>query len=157
MTTLTKSTVQATWTPTKIQEETARVAASNMLAAFQVISKMGEPAMAEFQAASRQFKVAHLKSLGVKNALELAKAMAEQDANLFGSKIEIAGDETSATLTYNSCGMWEALKKVGKLTPEQEEKFGASFQTCMQSLAGEFGLKTDVKFANDTCAVSFSK
>ncbi len=83
--------------------------------------------------------------------------MAEQDANLFGSKIEITGDEAAATLTYNSCGMWNALKKVGNLTPEQEEKMGGSFQTCMQSLANEFGLKTDVKFANDTCAVTFSK
>ncbi len=74
MTTLTKTPVQANWPTTKVQEETARVAASNMLAAFQVISKMGEPAMTEFQAASRAFKVAHLKSLGVKNALDTSQS-----------------------------------------------------------------------------------
>ena len=135
MTTMTKTPVKATWTPSKIQEETAMLVASNCMAAYQTISTLGEKALQDYKATSRTLRVDHLKNLGVKNALDIAKAIAEQETNLYGSKIEISGDENCATLTYNYCGMWDAMKKVGKLTPEQEEQMGAGFQTCMQDLA----------------------
>jgi hypothetical protein len=157
MTTATKTPVQATWTPTKVQEETARMAASNCFVAYQAIAKHGEESLKEYQNAARQMRIEHLKTLGIKGAFDLAKAIGEQDANLFGSKIEISGDEKSATLTYLSCGMWNAMKKLGKLTPEQEAKMGEGFQSCMQATATEFGLKTDVQMEGTTCTIGFAK
>jgi len=157
MTTVTKTPVKPTWPASKVQEEAARMAASHLLAAYQVIAKQGEPALKEYQAAARQFKVAYLKGLGVKNALELATAAAELEANLYGSQIEIAGDEKSATLTYSSCAMWNAIKKLSNMTPQEEEKMGSSFQTCMQDLASEFGLNAKVQFEGQSCAVTFAK
>ncbi len=157
MTTATKTPVQATWTPTKTQEVTAQMAASNCFAAFEALAKHGETAVKEYQDATRKLRVEHLKTLGIKGAFDLAKAIAEQDANLFGSKIEISGDEKSATLNYLSCGMFNAMKKLGKMTPEQEAKMGEGFQACMQSLAGEFGVKTDVQFEGTTCTIGFTK
>ena len=157
MTTLTKTSVKPTWSPAKIQEETARVVASTCMAAQQTAAKLGEQAMTELQNTSRQFKVAHLKSLGVSNALDLAKALAELEVNLYGSQIDISGDEKSATLTYNQCAMWEAMKKIGQFTPEQEEKMAGGFQSCMQSLAHELGLNATVKFEGETCAINFAK
>jgi hypothetical protein len=157
MTTLTKTTVKPTWSPSKVQEETARLVASNCMAAQQAAAKLGEQALTEFQAAGREAKVAHLKSLGVSNALELAKALAEMEVNLFGSQIDISGDENKATLTYNHCAMWETMKKLGKFTPEQEEKMAGGFQSCMQSLAQDLGLNATVKFEGNTCAIDFAK
>jgi hypothetical protein len=157
MTTATKTPVQATWAPTKVQETTALMAASNCFAAHQALAKHGEEAVKEWQTAARQLRVEHLKSLGVKGAFDLAKAIAEQDANLFGSKIEISGDEKSATLTYLACGMWNAMKKLGKMTPEQETKMGEGFQSCMQATASEFGLKSNVQFEGTTCTIGFDK
>ncbi len=157
MTTATKTPIKATWPVSKVQEKAATLAASQCLAAFQVLSKYGEEAIKEYQAAARGFRVAHLKSLGVKTPLELATAMAETEANVFGSQIEVSGDDQSATLTYNSCAMWNAMQKVGNLTPEQQEKMGSGFQSCMQDLAKEFGYKANVEMEGQTCAVKLSK
>ena len=152
-----KTPVEAKWNIKKVQDEAARVVASNCLAAQQVLSKYGDKALEEYKAATRQFRVNHLKSLGVKTPIEIAKAIAEAEANIFGSKIDIHGDEKSATLTYNQCGMWNAIKEVGKLTREQEEKMGEGFQTCMQDLAKELGVKANVQMGEESCTVTFTK
>lgn len=152
-----KTPVEAKWNIKKVQEEAARVVASNCLAAQQVLSKYGEKALEEYKAVSRQFRVNHIKSLGVKTPIEIAKAIAEAEANIFGSKIDISGDEKSASLTYNQCAMWNAIKEIGKLTPEQEEKMGAGFETCMQDLAKDLNLKANVQMGQDTCTVTFTK
>jgi hypothetical protein len=158
MTTATKTLVQPTWTPTQVQETTARMAASTCFAAQQTLAKHGgEEAFAEYQTAVRRSRIEYLKTLGIKGAIDLAQAIAEQDTNLFGSKIEISGDEKSATLTYLSCGMWNAMKSLDKLTTEQEAKMGEGFQSCMHATAGEFGLKANVQFEGTTCTVGFSK
>ena len=157
MTTATKTPVQAKWTPTQVQERTARLVAGNMLAAMQVLSKYGDQAITEFQDAARKYKVEYLKDMGVKTPFELVKALGEIDANIYGSKIEISGDEKEASLTYNACAMWNAIKEVGKLTPQQEEGMGSKFQACMTNLGNEFHLKTDLRFEGDTCVVNFKK
>ncbi len=158
MTTSTKTPVKPTWSQSKIQEETALAMASNCLAAHQATSKAGEQVLNDYQATARKFKVAQLKSKGVTNALELAKALAEMEVNLFGSQIDISGDEKEATLTYNQCAMWNAIKKFNPMTPEQEQQMGAGFQACMQNLAKELGLNATVKFEGEnTCAISFAK
>ncbi len=157
MTTATKTTVKANWPTAKTQAEAARAAASQCAAAHAVLSKISEEAVNEYKATARQFKVAHLKEQGVKTPLELVTAMAEFEANVFGSQIEISGDEKSATMNYLACGMWEAIQKVTKMTPEEQEKAGKGFQTCLQDLAHEFGLKADIQMAEKSCSVTFNK
>ena len=157
MTTATQTPVKATWPITKVQEQAARIAASNLSAAFQILSKHGEESVNEFKAAVRKFKVAHLKEVGVKTPLELANAVAEIEANVFGSQITISGDEKAATLTYQTCAMWNAMQKLNNFTPAEQEKMGAGFQTCMQDLANEFGFKANVQMAGQTCSVTFNK
>ena len=157
MTTATKALVKANWPITKVQAEAVHAAASQCAAAFGVLSKLGEQAVADYKAASRKFKVAHLKEHGVKTPLELVTAMAELEANVFGSQIEVAGDEKSATMTYAACAMWDAMQKVTNMSAEEQEKMGKGFQTCMQDLANEFGFKADMQMGEKTCAVTFSK
>ena len=152
-----KTPVEAKWNVQKLQEEAARVVASNCLAAHQVLSKYGEQAVKEYQTVARNYKVNYLKSLGVKTPVEIAKALAEVEANVFGSKIEIVGDDKTASLTYDSCGMWNAIQQVGKLTPDQEAKMGEGYASCMQDLGKELGLKVNVEMGEKTCVVTFTK
>lgn len=158
MTTATaKKTVEAKWTTKQIQEAAAGAAAANCLAAMEVLSKYGDKAVEEYKTASRKFRVTHLKSLGVKTPAELAQALSEFEANVFGSKIEVATTDKSATMTYQACGMWNAIKEIGKLTPEQEEKMGEGFQTCMSSLAKDLHLTATTEMEGETCTVTFTK
>jgi hypothetical protein len=157
MSTATKTVVKATWPTAKTQAEAARAAASQCAAAIGVLSKLGEQALTDYKAAARKLRVAHLKEQGVKTPLELATAMAEFEANVFGSQIEVSGDEKSATLNYIACAMWDAMVKVTNMTPAEQEQAGKGFQTCMQDLANEFGLKADMQMAEKTCAVTFTK
>jgi hypothetical protein len=157
MTTTTKTTIKATWPITKVQAEAARAAATQCASAHAALTKAGGQALTEYKAAIRKLKVAHLKEQGVSTPLELATAMAEFEANVFGSQIEVSGDEKSATLTYNACAMWEAMQKVTKMTPAEQEEAGKGFQTCLQELAHEFGLKADMQMTEKTCAVTFTK
>lgn len=152
-----KTPVEAKWNVQKLQEEAARVVAGNCLAAHQVLSKYGEQAVKEYQTVARNYKINYLKSLGVKTPVEIAKALAEVEANVFGSKIEIVGDDKTASLTYNSCGMWNAIQQVGKMTPEQEAKMGEGYSSCMQDLGRELGLKVNVEMGEKTCVVTFTK
>jgi hypothetical protein len=159
--TLTKETVEAKWNVEKLQEEFARTVATNSMTAMSVMSKHGEEMSKEFSTAMRHGKVEHLKQLGVKTPVELVKAMAEMEANLFGSKIEIWGDEKAAHIKYVSCGMWNAMKKVSKMDAQEETKWGAKMATqmdsCMQEMAKEFGFKSEMKIEGQVCSVSFTK
>ena len=152
-----RKTIKTEWPIAKIQEETAKVFARQFLAAYKALSKFGPEGMKEFDKNILTFKVDHYKSLGVKTPADLVKAIAEFEANVFGSKIEIIGDESKATLKYDACAVWEAMQKVAKLGPEQEERMGKHFETCMNDLAREFGLKAEIKHEDPTCIVTISK
>lgn len=157
--TISKTVITPTWTIGQIQESIARVHGIQFFTTMQILGKLGgEQAIQEFQSEMRKVKVAHYKTLGVKTPIELAKAIAEFETNVFGSKIEIWGDDKQAFLQYDSCAIWNAMQKAGNLTPKQEEEMGAKFESCMKSLAQEFGFKGETKFEGEACCViSFSK
>jgi hypothetical protein len=155
--TLNKTVVEPKWTTTQIQEQVTRIYAQQMLTAQQVLAKYGEQATQEFGNLMRENKLNHYRSLNVTTPIELVKAMSEFEANVFGSKIEIWGDDKSATLKYNSCGMWNAIQKNGKLTSAQEEQMGAKFEQCMQAMTHELGFKLETKFEGECCTMTFSK
>ena len=158
MTTATKQIIESKWSTKQIHEETARLLASQWMAAYGVICKHGEEAIKEFETVKRQEKVAYFKALKVTTPIELVKAMAEFEANVFGSKIEIWGDEKEASMSYKTCGMWEALKKYGHMNKEQEEKMGAQFENCTSLFAKEFGFKGETKFEGENCVtLTFTK
>lgn len=156
--TLQKTAVTANWSTQKIQEEIARAFAVQCMTNMSTLSKYGEQAQKEHRDAVHKIEAEHLKSKGVKTPMDLVKAKAEFESNVFGSKIEISGDENRAQLTYNQCGMWEAMQKYGKITPEQREKMLPLFQTCMREFAGEFGFKGDMTVSSDgKSTLTFSK
>ena len=155
--TLSKTTIKPTWTVEKLQENFARAYAMQTLAAMQVVGKHGEKALEELQATMRANKVEHFKSLGVKTPIELVTAMAELETNLFGSVVEVWGDEKTAHMTYTACGMWKAMENSGKLAPEMKEKMYSGTQNCMSLTAKEFGLNAEVVMDKEICTINFSK
>jgi hypothetical protein len=154
--TLTKKTVETTWNTSKIQEEAARLAAVYSLTAHAVLAKFGEQALEQYSTLMRERKIEHYKQMGVKTPLELVNVMSEMEANLFGSKLEIWGDEKSATMKYDSCAMWNAMQKVGKLNAQQEEQIGSQWENCMRATANEFGFNLETKFEGECCTMTFT-
>ncbi|MBS1954767.1 MAG: hypothetical protein JST89_11305 [Cyanobacteria bacterium SZAS-4] len=158
-TTPTKKVVEQTWTVKQIQEAASAMAANMCFSAKSVLMEHGDMALlTKYENAVRKGKIDHYKALGVKTPIELVKAMAETETNVFGSEIEIMGDDKSATLNYLSCAMWNQMEKMmGKMTPEQQEKAGASFQNCVMETAKAFDLKGDVKMGEKACTITFTK
>jgi hypothetical protein len=158
-TTPTKKVVEQTWTTQQIQEAAAAMAANMCFSAKSVLQEHGDMALLnKYENTVRQGKIEHYKALGVKTPFELVKAMAETETNVFGSKIEISGDDKHAELHYLSCAMWNQMeKKMGCMTPEQQEKAGASFQNCVMETAKAFGFKGEVKMGEKDCTITFIK
>ena len=158
MTTVVAGTkVEAKWDAQKRQEVTARIAAGQCLAVQNLLQKVSPELKEQFENQAREFRVQAFKKVGVKTPFELAKAMAEVDANVYGSKVEISGDESRAQLKYESCAVGKAIEEVGKLTPEQMKKMFEGMETCASKTAKEFGFKAETKLDNDTAVITFSK
>jgi hypothetical protein len=151
-----KTEVKPTWTPEKMQEMYSRMMANSYMSAMQVICKHGEEATKEFQEISRKPMIAYYKKLNVTTPIEIIKAKAELESNIFGSKIEFWGDEKEAHLVYNSCGMWNAMKETG-MPKEQEAKMCEGMEQCVSAFAHEFGLKSEVKFEGEKATITLRK
>lgn len=154
-TTVTK--VDKKWETKKVQEESARLVATIYMSAFETLSKYGEKAHEEFETLVRNHKIDRYRALGVKTPMDLVRAIAETEHNVFGSQIEICGDDKKATLRYNSCGMWEATQKLHKMTEQQKEIMSKNCQASYTKIAQEFGLNFESRMDNDTYTMTFSK
>ena len=150
---LEKTEIKTTWEITEIQKLTAKAFTNNMMATMGILRKQGEEAMKEFQAATRAPMITYYKELGVKTPIELAKAKAEYETNLFGSKIEIHGDEKEAHVKYLNCAIWDNMKC--GMSKEQEQEMGMCFAACVSAFAEEFGFTGEVKFENEIATVTF--
>lgn len=151
-----KTEVKPTWSAEKMHEMFSRMIAQNYMSTMQVMCKQGEAVVKEYQEVSRKPMVDYYKKLGVTTPIEIIKAKAELESNIFGSKIEFWGDDKEAHLLYNHCGMWNAMKECG-MPKEQEDKMCASFENCVSSFAQEFGLKGEVKFEGEKATITLRK
>jgi hypothetical protein len=155
--TLKKTPVEALWNIKKVNEAAANIVAANYVSVFGAISKSHPELIKEIDKNLIAHQATYFKSIGIKSPLDLAKAKAEIDANVFGSKVEIEGDEKHAKITYKECACWNAMQKCN-LPEATYEKIGHHFQTRTEALAHEFGFKTEVVFHdNGTAEVTFTK
>ena len=158
MTVIAKEQIKPTWKPEQLHEMYSHITANNMMVAMQVIGKHGEEAINEYKTASRKPMVEYYKKLGVKTPIEVIKAKAELEANIFGSVTEIWGDDKEAHLTYIKCGMWDAMKKCGGTgCAESEAKMVEGFKHCVSEFAKEFGLVGEVKFEGEKATITIKK
>lgn len=155
-TTLTPTKIEKSWKIEKIQETTAKAFTNNMMATMGVLREYGQEAMEKFQAASRAPMVKYYKEeLKVKTPIELAKAKAEYETNVFGSEMEIKGDEKEAHIKYLNCAIWNNMKC--NMDEKQQEEMGSCFASCISSFAKEFGFTGEVKFEGEVATVIFRK
>jgi hypothetical protein len=154
---LQKTVVKTTWKPEQMQELYSQMMANTFSSAMTVLCKQGDAATKEFQTLSRKPMVEYYKKLGVRTPIEIMKAKAELETNIFGSQIEIWGDDNEAHLTYNKCGMFEAMKKSGGMNCAQQEKMMEGMEHCIKEFASEFGLKAEIKMEGEKPTVTFRK
>lgn len=153
-----KTKVEANWNVEKVREISSHIVANQFMAGWTVISKYGDSALEEFGKEIAHRKASHYKSIGVKSPLDLVRAIAETESNVFGSKITFWGDEKSASMSYDSCAMWEAMQKsCGSSCASTEEKLGKHFAHQTEIFAKEFGFKPEMNFGENTCTISFHK
>jgi len=157
MTTATATKIEAKWDTQKRNNATAKAVAGNMLATYAVLQHVTPEQKEQYENTVRANKVQLLKSFGVNSPLELVKAMAELDANLYGSQVAIAGDDNKAELTYEACAVWNALKEIGNLTKEQEQQMGRDFEACDAKTIKEFGYKSETKMNGNRVTVIVSR
>lgn len=154
-TTVTK--IDTKWETKRTQEVTSEIISSMHVAAAQVLEKLGEKPYEEYMSILREHKLNLYKQMGVKTPMDLVRAIAEIDFNLYGSQIEITGDEKRANLTYKTCGVWESMQKMCKFTAEQEEKMGKYCTANWTAVAKEFGFTYEPKMEKDSYGLTFSK
>lgn len=157
MTVLQKTETKQTWKPEQMQELYTKMMANSFMSAMTVLCKHGEEATKEYQTLSRKPMIEYYKSLGVKTPIEIIKAKAELETNVFGSQIEFWGDDKEAHLTYNKCGMWDAMKKCGGMNCAQEQKMMEGFEHCVKEFANEFGFKGEVKMEGEKATITIRK
>lgn len=157
MTTIQKEQIKPTWKQEQLHEMYSHITANNMMVAMNVLGKYGEEAINEYKTASRKPMVEYYKKLGVKTPIEVIRAKAELESNIFGSVTEIWGDEKEAHLTYIKCGMWDAMKKCGGGCNETEAKMKEGFENCVREFANEFGLKGEVKIEGEKATITMKK
>lgn len=156
--TATATKVTTKWDAKKVAQTTSAIMSATWMSAYEVLSKLDHKALLEFNKLVTEHKLNHYKSLNIKTPLELVKAIAETEHNVFGSEIEIVGDEQKATLKYVSCGMWEASQKhCAKFSQEQQQKMGEMCQESWKHIAEQFGFKFEPKMGKDTFEMTFSK
>lgn len=154
--TTTATKVNTKWETKRTQELNAHVFSSLLVSAYQTLSKYGEKAHQEFDALVLQHKIDHYKQMQVKTAYDLVKAIAESEHNLFGSEVEISGDDKKASLKFLNCAVWTAMQKLHKPTPEQEAKMGEQCTQNWTKIADAFGLKYENKHEKDTYEMIFT-
>lgn len=162
MTTATKTKIQPSWNTQKIQEEAVNSMTGQMGVTYKVLGELGPEAQKKFQQAMVEYKVAHFKKLNVKTPIEMVRAMAEFEVNVFGSKINVWGDEKEAHMEYEYCACYNAMQKSGcSMSEKEQECMSKGFNEKMQAIAKAFGWsKGEVKFPtnpNEKAVVTFCK
>lgn len=157
MTTAVKEQIKASWTQKQLQEVTSQAMVNNYIAINKMFEKITPELRLEFRTMMAGMKAAHYKSLNVKTPLELARVMAEFDANVFGSSVIISGDDSKATIEYETCGCWSMMQKHSCFTPAMGESLGECFKTSIELITKELGLKGHVEMTEKSAVIHISK
>jgi len=120
------------------------------LTSSKLAEKFGPEAVTELNHAMTTMKADYYKAHGVKTPIELVKAMAEFETNVYGSKMVVFGDDQHATVEYEVCGCYNAIVNTLKLGQTEQEAMGKKWSASVEALAKQFNFKSEVKFG--TCA-----
>lgn len=157
MTSAVKEQIKATWTTKELQETVSKVLVNNYMINTKMFEKLTPELRNEWYDMIAESKANHYMSLNVKTPLELVKAMAEFESNVFGSKIIISGDDHKATMEYEECGCWNMMQKSTCFTPEMGEKLGNCFKTMTEHLSKKFSFQHELVMDEKGAKITFIK
>ncbi len=152
-----KKLVEATWKTTCIQEAATMAMVNSCAATMAALDKAGPEAFKIWQQATVANRVAFLKERKAATPLEIVTAIAEFETNVFGSKINIWGDDKEAHLEYIECACYLAMQKCGQMDKTKHEKMAENWTTMNQEIAKVFGLKGAIDFTKPNVLMSFTK
>ena len=75
-------------------------------------SRWGADALRDYEERLARDHAECLKARGITSALDFVKALATHSVNVYGSQIEIEGDDTHASLECKSCGVCNAIREM---------------------------------------------
>ncbi|MDZ4835632.1 MAG: hypothetical protein SGJ27_17795 [Candidatus Melainabacteria bacterium] len=161
-TSTTKQLIKQDWDLQKVRESATKMAALQIVNRLDFMEKNHEKkehgkelfAMEE-HAAEKKAEV--MKKAGVKSPLDLVRHIAEYEANMFGAKTSIEGDDSKATLFNEKPTVWLEAKKIAKMTDKQEEKMQHHYKEWMEHLAASFEFKTHTELSTDSWKITFSR
>lgn len=152
-----KTQIKANWTQEKLQEVTSHALVNNYIGVTKLFEKLTPELRHEFRTLMSEMKVNYYKSLNVKTPMDLAQAMAEFDANVFGSVVVISGDENKVTIEFETCGCWSLMQKHSCFTPAMGESLGECFKTSIDLITKELGFKGVVEMTEKSAVIHISK
>ena len=152
-----KQNVQANWPVERMQKEFTKMIAGKIISRLKLVESGHQNAVDKFAEISAKQVAEMLKLNGVKTPLDLVKYMAEHQANLFGAKVQYAGDEKSATLFNENPTVWLEAKRIANLTPQQEELMRKEYENWKRNLAESLGFKAEVEIDKSGSQVTFRK
>lgn len=155
--TATKTQIKPTWTQEKLQEVTSHTIVNNYIGVTKLLEKVSPELRHEFRTLMSGMKANYYKSLNVKTPMELATAMAEFDANIFGSKVVVSGDNNKATIEFETCGCWSLMQQHSCFTPSMGESMGECYKTSVDLISKELGFKGVVEMTEKSAVIHISK
>ncbi len=152
-----KTRIKPTWTTEKLQEVTSHTLINNYIVVTKIFEKLTPELRQEFRTMMSGMKVNYYRSLNVKTPMDLANAMAEFDANIFGSVVAISGDQNNVTIEFETCGCWNLIQNHSCFTPAMGESRHECYKTTIDSIIRELGFKGVVEMTGKTPVIHISK
>lgn len=148
--------VACSWDLPRLQEELCKGAAHQYVATIALLTKYAPQAIPEFNAIFIANK-GYFKQVEVSTPLELVQALAQIEANAFGSRMLVGGNEMCASITYEYCAEWVAVEELININWDERAVVAEHFVYAMEDLAAEFGFFAHVTFEGGAPTVTFSQ
>ncbi len=154
-----KTVVEPSWTRIKVQEEASSAVTGQMFATTRILASAAPELLSQIRQEWSKLRVEYFRAQGVRTPLDLVRAWAEYDANMFGSTLRYWGDEKQAHVEYNHCACWSVLEHLTSAESEQAS-MSTGWAQITQMLATQFGFTGSEKIGTEPgescCTLTFS-
>jgi len=124
-----------------------------------VARKLGKKGLREFQDLGARQVAATFKQLGLSEPKDVAMAIAANEKNLFGSRLEVTEGEGFAEIKRQRCGLLEGAKSFARVGASLIAK--EHCKTCTEShwrrVFADLSMDMEVDTADDGCIMRIRK
>jgi len=124
-----------------------------------IMQKLGPEALEELNEEVARGCSAEMKGRGVDDALKFAMDYGVVNKNIFGSDVEVEGNQEEAILDVKRCSNLEvALRFAEKGMPiTKEQHCSGCINGYFKRVAKNLGFKLDVEFSDNGCKMTISR